>query len=288
MSHPRLLVVEGNTREARDSLAAAGCQVPGTLYADTLRALCPAAEVSVLAPADQDHPPPGVGLGEFDGIAWTGSALNIYDDTPATPVPAIRRQIELMREALAAGVPVFGSCWGLQVAVVATGGAVRRNPRGREFGIARGIALTQARRTHPMYRGKRAVFAASAIHLDEVETLPPGAVPLAGNAMSTIQAAEIRWSGGEFWGVQYHPEFDLAEIGAYGDRYAEGLTREGFFASSAEAAAWAADCRAARDTRRPDLAWRLGVDGDVLDDGLRLRELSNWIESRVLRRAARR
>lgn len=288
MSKPHFLVVEGNTAEARATLAAAGCRVSGPGYADTLRALCPDAAITLLNAPDGDHLPAGVGIGDFDGVAWTGSALNIYDDTPATPVPAIRRQVELMREALAAGTPVFGSCWGLQVATVATGGTVRRNPQGREFGVARAIAQTQAGVTHPMYRGKGRVFSACAIHFDEVESLPPGALVLAGNAMSRVQAAEIPWSGGTFWGVQYHPEFDIAEIGRYGLRYAESLTREGIFASPAEGAAWGEACALLKDTGRPDLAWRLGVDGDILDDARRLRELVNWLEALVLPRATRR
>ncbi|MFA7428796.1 MAG: type 1 glutamine amidotransferase [Rhodospirillaceae bacterium] len=288
MSKPHILVVEGNPAATRDALAEAGCRVPGPLYADTLRGLCPQVVVRILAVADGEHLPPGVGLGDFDGVAWTGSAYNIYDDTPAAPVPGIKAQVELMREALSAGTPVFGSCWGLQVAAVATGGAVRRNPKGREFGIARGIALTQAGVTHPMYRGKGPVFAATAIHFDEVETLPPGALALAGNAMSTIQAAEIPWSGGTFWGVQYHPEFDIAEIGHYGRRYAEGLTREGIFSGPDDAAAWTDACFALKASPRRDLAWRLGVDADVLEESRRLRELDNWLTVMVLPRAGRR
>ncbi|MGC2854751.1 type 1 glutamine amidotransferase [Novispirillum sp. DQ9] len=288
MTKPHLLVVEGNVPATRAALAEAGCRVSGPGYAETLRALCPQAVVSILNVADGDHLPPGVGLADFDGVAWTGSSLNVYDDTPATPVPAIRAQVELMREALAAGAPVFGSCWGLQVAAVATGGSVRRNPKGREFGIARGIALTQAGVTHPMFRGKGPVFSATAIHTDEVESLPPGALVLAGNAMSRVQAAEIPWSGGTFWGVQYHPEFDIAEIGLYGRRYAAGLAREGFFADADDALAWAAACAALKNGGRRDLAWRLGVDGDILEDGRRLRELSNWLATLVLPRAARR
>lgn len=289
MTKPHLLVVEGNTADTRAALAEAGCRVSGPLYADTLRALCPDAVVRILNVTDGEHLPQGVGLRDFDGVAWTGSALNVYDDTPAHPVPAIRAQVEFMREALSAGAPVFGSCWGLQVAAVATGGTVRRNPRGREFGIARGISLTQAGVTHPLYRGKGPVFSATAIHLDEVESLPPGALVLAGNAMSRIQAAEIRWSGGTFWGVQYHPEFDIAEIGLYGRRYAPSLTREGVFSGAEDAEDWTRACLALKaDPRRRALSWRLGVDGDVLDDGRRLRELSNWLATQALPRAAAR
>jgi GMP synthase (glutamine-hydrolysing) len=36
------------------------------------------------------------------------------------------------------------------------------------------------------------------------------------------------------------------------------------------------------------LAWRHGVDGAVLDKGVRVKEIANWIEHRVLPTRARR
>jgi len=62
----------------------------------------------------------------------------------------VRGQLDLARAAFAARVPSFGSCWAAQIAVVAAGGIVRANPRGREMGIARKIALTPEGRGHPM------------------------------------------------------------------------------------------------------------------------------------------
>lgn len=280
---PYLLVVEGNTRDSRDSLAAAGCQIPSEGYAATLRSLETSARITLLRPADGETMPEGLTLGAFDGICWTGSALNIWKDSPA-----VRGQIDLMRAAYASGTPIFGSCWGLQVGVVAAGGVVATNPRGREFGIARKIAQTQAGLTHPMYQGKPAVFDATAIHSDEVATLPDGAMVLAGNRHSPVQAAEIRHAGGVFWGVQYHPEFDLREVGLYGRRYADTLTAEGFFATAEEAAAHATACAEAQATERSDLVHTLAVDADILDPALRLRELANWLRVMVHPRAAAR
>ena len=63
--------------------------------------------------------PGGTALTEYDGCVMTGSALNVYDGGAA-----IDRQIDLVTAVLQAGVPFFGSCWGLQVAAVAAGGRV--------------------------------------------------------------------------------------------------------------------------------------------------------------------
>jgi GMP synthase (glutamine-hydrolysing) len=278
---PRLLVVEGDTRDSRAILAAAGCRMSAEGYAETLAGLCAAAEIGILRPTDGETLPPGVGLADFDGICWTGSALNVWKDEPA-----VRVQVDLMRAAYASKTPIFGSCWGLQVGAVAAGGTVRPALHGREFGLARKIALTQAGRTHSLYAGKPGVFDALAIHSDEVERLPDGALVLAGNRHSAVQAAEIQYAGGVFWGVQYHPEFDLREIGLYARRYAPALTAEGFFAGTAEAEAFAETCAAAQATGRPSLRQALAIDDDVLDDGQRLRELANWLATLVRPRAA--
>src|SRR5689334_12323058 len=186
MSPPRLLVCEGNTAELRAKQVAVGGQIMSDGYADLLRKLLPGAVVDICYPADPGANLPIGGLEGYDGVAITGSALNVYDRGPE-----IDAQIELAREVLKAKTPLFGSCWGLQVITVAAGGTVRANPKGREIGIGRRIALTQAGREHPMYRGKGAVFDAVTVHLDEVEILAPGTTVLAANAQSDVQAAEI-------------------------------------------------------------------------------------------------
>jgi GMP synthase (glutamine-hydrolysing) len=102
------------------------------------------------------------------------------------------------------------------------------------------------------------------------------------NANSAVQAAEIRAEGGSFWGVQYHPEFSLAEIASILERRAEILVREGFCASLEDAAAYIADLAALdAEPQRSDLAWRHGLDGEVLDPLRRTREIRNFVEHRV-------
>jgi len=281
---PRLLVCEGNTAELRAKQVAAGGQIMSDGYADLLRELLPGAVVDVCYPADPGTNLPIGGLEGYDGVAITGSALNVCDGGPE-----ITGQIELAREVLKAKTPLFGSCWGLQVVTVAAGGTVRPNPKGREIGIGRRIALTQAGRTHPMYRGKGSVFDAVTVHLDEVEILAPGTTVLAANAQSDVQAAEIVVDGAVAWGTQYHPEFSLGDMAAIVRRYGSRLMREGFFADAAARDHYVADLETL--DRNPDdkpLAWRYGMDETVLDRRVRSTEIANWIAHQVLPgRAAR-
>jgi GMP synthase (glutamine-hydrolysing) len=283
-SPPRLLVCEGNTAELRVKQVTAGGQVMSDGYADLLHQLLPGAVVDICYPADPGANLPLGGLEGYDGVAITGSALNVYDGGPA-----IAPQIELARAVLKSKTPLFGSCWGLQVVTVAAGGTVRPNPKGRELGIARRVALTEAGRDHPMYAGKAGVFDAVTVHLDEVETLAPGTTVLAANAQSDVQAAEIEVEGATAWCVQYHPEFTLTDMAAIMRRYGRRLVSEGFFADETARDAYVADLETL--DREPDnkpLAWRYGIDETVLNPGIRTAELANWITHQVLPARAKR
>lgn len=270
----RLLVVEGNDAPTRALHVRAGGVIASEGYAALLRQLGPGAHVDIVYPADADATlPPGIGLGDYHGVALTGSSLHVQEGGPA-----VTRQIDLARALLAARVPVFGSCWGLQVLAVAAGGAVRRNPKGRELGIGRNIRLTRDGRTHAMYRDKPGAFSATTVHRDEVETLPPGARLLATNGFSTVQALDFGRGAVPVWGVQYHPEYPLSEIAAI-IRRIPSLVAEGFFESESGRMAYAGELDLlGREPGRTSLAWRLGIDGDVLDEQGRTREIANWVE----------
>jgi GMP synthase (glutamine-hydrolysing) len=272
----RLLVVEGNTPAGRRRIAESAGATPVESYAGVLRALAPNAIVDICTPADGDGTTPQP-LNSYDGLAITGSSLNIYERDIAS-----LRQIDFVREVFARGIPMFGSCWGLQLATVAAGGEVGLNPAGREVAFARKIALTSAGCDHPMHATREAVFDAPAIHSDIVTRLPQVAIVTARNAMSEIQAAEIRFGRGVFWGVQYHPEYGLHDIAAVIRRYGETLVTEGFFADIAELDRYASDLSTlAANQQRRDIAWRLGFGDDIMKESVRQTELSNWIASLV-------
>lgn len=275
----RLLVVEGNRAEVRRLLRDTTGATPGEDYATVLRALAPGAAVDLCTPSDADAVLPG-GLDGYDGLVITGSALNIWRREPEA-----LRQVEFIRAAFAAGTPMFGSCWGLQLATVAAGGEVARNPRGRELGFARAVTLTETGRSHPLHAGRAAVFDAPAVHGDEVVRLPEGSTVTARNAMSAVQGAEIRCGRGVFWGVQFHPEFDLRDLALIMRRVSGELVEEGFFATLPDADRYVSDLLALHgDATRRDIAWRFGLGPDVLDAALRRREIANWLEHQVGRR----
>jgi len=285
MSAPRLLVIEGNSPETRAQHVAAGGTVASQGYAELLHELLPNAVVDICFPGDPGaNLPTGEALEGYDGVVITGSALHVYGGGPS-----VTRQIELVRAVLDAGTPMFGSCWGLQVLTVAAGGSVRKNPKGREIGFARGIKLTDSGRKHPMYVGKPEVFNAPTVHLDEIETLAPGTDVLATNQVSEVQSAELRRNGTIAWGVQYHPEYPLREIAAIVRRIGPRLIDEGFFRNESEIAVFAGDLDALdRNPADKRLSWRYGISKNVLDKKLRTGEVANWLEFQVLPTRAKR
>jgi GMP synthase (glutamine-hydrolysing) len=280
---PRILVIDGNVAEIRAKMAAASGHTSGSGYARVLHRIDPSLHVDIVLGTEREPGfPAGVGLEQYDGVTMTGSALNIYHG--GEPVA---RQVELAKAVFAAGVPFFGSCWGLQVAVTAAGGEVRANPRGREFGFARRILQSDAGRQHPLYAGKPLVFEAPAIHRDEIAALPPRAVILAANEYG-VQAASFEHARGGFWGVQYHPEYGYLDLAAAAERYGETLVSEGMFRDAPALAAFAAELRALHaNPNDAPLLWKHGLGPAMRAEALRLIEIRNWLQAEVQPRAAR-
>lgn len=279
MPSPRLLVIEGNSPQTMAEHLAAGGVPASENYANLLRELLPGAHVEACYPADVAASlPQGQSLEGYDGVAITGSSLHIYNNGAE-----VQRQVDLVRAIFETGTPVFGSCWGLQVITTAAGGAVRKNPKGREIGFGRSIRLSEAGRKHPMYIGKMDVFNAPTVHLDEVVTMAPESVLLSSNTVSEVQAIELKAGKSTAWAVQYHPEYPLSELAAIVRRIGTRLIDEGFFLDAGDVKQFSEDLDALdRDPADKRLAWRHGISKNVLDKKLRTGEIANWIEFQVL------
>ena len=272
----KILIADGNSAELNDLSREAGCELGAERYVNEIKRMFPSAVIEIVFPADSDqYLPNGVTLTDFDGIVMGGSGLHAFDQAPE-----VTRQVDLMRDALDAGLSVLGSCWGLQVAAAATGGSVVQSPRGREVGIARKIALTPAGMGHALFANKPPVFDSPCIHYDEVTHLPSGSVILASNPHSSVQSAVIRKGNGVFWGMQYHPEFDLPHLANLYRRYADAMVADGFFQDRDDLDSYCARLEALnQDPSRLDLRWQLGIDDDVIDPDQRCLEIRNWVLS---------
>ena len=173
------------------------------------------------------------GLDEIDGILALGGEQSVRD-IEADPVLAA--EAELLREAVARGVPVLGVCLGAQLLAHALGGRVSRLPQ-------RLIRWTTIEPL-PAAAGDPVVGAlpagAVALHWNEDGFEPPtGAVELLARPAGTSEAFRY---GECAWGVQFHPEVDPAGL--------EGWYRAGL-AELSEAGITEEDARAADERHLP-------------------------------------
>ena len=200
-----ILLVDGNEKEASYRYTKLGMETQYEVYEKILKKYSKnSPNIITIHPAIHDeYLPTGISLDDFDAIAWTGSLLNIYDQTKS-----IIKQIDLAKELFKRKNKIFGSCWGLQVLVTAAGGKVRKNPNGLEAIIAKNIMLNEEGVKHPMYNNKKKEFNAFCWHYDEAEILPINSKVLAFNNLCDFQSISFKFNNSEVWAVQYHPEFN--------------------------------------------------------------------------------
>lgn len=276
----RFLIIDGYSKQSRDDLEKAGMAFAWQLYANMLKTYLPDAEYDILLPSDEGvSMPDNSQLEVYGGIIWTGCNLSVND----TDNPSVSNQIEMAKRIYQIGTPSWGSCWGLQIAVVAAGGKVVENPKGREMGFARKIQLTDQGKDHPMYEGKASVFDAYISHDDMVSDIPEGGVVLSGNDFTAVQSMEVRHQNGVFWATQYHPEYDLHEMASLMIAREEKLTNIGYFSGHEDFITYVnllKDLFA--QPNRKDLRWQLAVDDDVLDQDVKRCEFRNWINKQVV------
>lgn len=199
-----LLIVNGYDKDGWKKLAKHNLQPICEFYEEQLKKINSKIKTQFIYPSmnlskeyDESY------LLSFDGVVWTGSSLNIYDNTKE-----IKNQISLMRKISQLPIKIFGSCWGMQLYTVCNGGSVIKNTKGREIGFAHNIALNTKGKSHKMYDQKPHIFDAFASHVDHINTLPKNSTVLSDNHYS-IQSLVTKY----FWGTQYHPEFNFSYIG---------------------------------------------------------------------------
>ncbi|WBB63148.1 type 1 glutamine amidotransferase [Streptomyces sp. WMMC500] len=141
------------------------------------------------------------------------------DDDAAMPWLAAVR--ELVAEALARDVPVFGICQGGQLLAHVAGGRVTASHGAPELGSTP-LTLRPEAADDPLFTGLPRRVTAVQRHVDAITALPPGAVWLAESERCPHQAFRC---GDRAWGVQFHPEAGADRVRAWSD---ESIRARGF------------------------------------------------------------
>ena len=129
---------------------------------------------------------------------------------------------ELLRHARDSAQPVFASCFGFQLAVIAFGGEIVRDARDFEMGTIP-IRLSGAAKQDPIFRDVTDGFLAVSVHRERASEAPRGCITL---AYTDACCHVFRVSGKPFWAFQFHPEVDRAtlieRLTVFKDQYTEG------------------------------------------------------------------
>ena len=139
MKNLNILICEGNTPQEGKNFKKVGIPTHTESLRESLSYYNKDLNIKVINPClelDINESVPN--LKNFDGLIWGGSSLNIYNNTIE-----IRRQISFMKECLKNIKKILAICWGMQVAVTAAGGEVKKGEKGSHIGIANNIKLTK-------------------------------------------------------------------------------------------------------------------------------------------------
>jgi GMP synthase (glutamine-hydrolysing) len=136
--------------------------------------------------------------------------------------PFVKDAKRLLLYCLEKSIPVFASCFGFQAAVEALGGRVMVDAATMEMGTYL-LHLTEAAATDVLFHDVPERFWAVSGHKERALSLPEGAVLLAYSERCPYHA--FRMAGKPFYGFQFHPEVDAADlttrITRYQNRYLE-------------------------------------------------------------------
>jgi GMP synthase (glutamine-hydrolysing) len=152
---------------------------------------------------DDDFPT----LSRYHAAIVTGSPAYVGDDEPW-----MRWGARFLEHIVERDLPLLAVCFGHQLAGVAFGADVGKNPRGREMGT-----IEVRLRDHPSIADDPLLgtlprtFLAQCTHRDVIRD--PGRLPVLGSA--DHDANHVVRLGPRQWGVQFHPEFDDVTMRLY-------------------------------------------------------------------------
>lgn len=155
----------------------------------------------------------------MDAVLCFGGPQSANDDE----LPWMASLLDFIRDAHAAGLPMFGVCLGSQVFARALGGTVTTMEQGPRLGWA-GIDLTPDGREDPLHKGQPWQWMQFHWNRDTVSELPDGARVLARGDRDDIQTWRL---GVRTYGVQHHPEIESRQVADWAEDDADLLRTTG-------------------------------------------------------------
>jgi GMP synthase (glutamine-hydrolysing) len=152
---------------------------------------------------------PDFGIEVLDGYdaLFVGGASEASVLEPDT-YPFVAPSIRLLRHCIDIDLPVFASCFGFQLAVLALGGTIIRDQANFEMGTLP-IFLTDVAANDPLFHDVPDGFPAVAVHKERATDLPEQCELL---AYTETCAHAFKVTDKPFWAFQFHPEVDRATL----------------------------------------------------------------------------
>lgn len=175
-------------------------------------------------------------LEDISALIVLGGAMGANDDDKH---PFLADLKQLIRQAVAAGIPYLGVCLGGQLLAAALGAKVVSN-RWEEIGSF-SASLTDEGKGDPLFEGMPPEFLTFQWHHDSFD-IPAGGVVLAASVVCPHQAFRM---GRSAWGVQFHPEVtgEIIRSWAAWDKATSGRVEELVAEFQKEAERYAATVR---------------------------------------------
>jgi GMP synthase (glutamine-hydrolysing) len=145
-------------------------------------------------------------LDGYDAL-FVGGASEASVLEPET-YPFVAPSIRLLQHCIDMDLPVFASCFGFQLAVLALGGVIIRDQADFEMGTLP-ISLTDSAATDPIFHDVPDCFPAVSVHKERATALPEQCEVLA-YTEACVHAFKV--AGKPFWAFQFHPELDRATL----------------------------------------------------------------------------
>ena len=255
----KILLVEGNLKEANQEFTDNGIKTHTESLKDSIDYFTNNLEIDSVNPSSDKNIFDKVkDLKKYDGLIWGGSSLNIYSDTLE-----IKRQIDFMKECQNQIKNILAICWGMQVAVTAAGGIVKKSKNGPHKGIALEVNINEDGLNHPLYKDKEKVFNTPAFNYDEVVTLPNDATLLSSNKINRVMGLNFKSKTSNIWGIQYHPEITYDKMVTLIHFRKERLLENKSFLSEKELISQ---------------VQMIEKENKITDNESRMRELKNWLD----------
>ena len=158
------------------------------------------------------------------GIIVSGSSGAVFEEKLWIPP-----LLQFLKDAHSRNIWMLGVCFGHHALAEALGGKVEANPRGREMGTTT-VYLTDEGLSDPILEGFGQPEFVNLTHKTQVTRLPDGAVRLAFNQMTPVQAFRLNRS----IGVQFHPEITPVQLRQLAEMFKSVLIRKERFLDDEE------------------------------------------------------